>query len=109
MPLIDGTVDEIYGPEELIGGEMGGGKWMRQGAFKAVAVPAPYGNGQWRLFNHAPSTGARARGCRRGSSLINRQFLCAIFREPVAGGGVLVRTLVPSSGIRWVCITAMGR
>jgi len=51
MPLLDSSAEEIYGPEDLIGGEMGGGKWMRKGAFKAVAVPEPYGDGQWRLFN----------------------------------------------------------
>ena len=49
--LLDGTQDAIYGATEFIGGEMGGGKWMRQGAFKAVMVPAPYGTGVWRLFN----------------------------------------------------------
>lgn len=50
-PLTSGTVDAIYGADELIGGEMAGGKWMRQGNFKAVAIPAPYGDGEWRLFD----------------------------------------------------------
>lgn len=43
MPLFDDTAAEIYGQEDLVGGEMAGGKWMRQGSFKAVTVPAPYG------------------------------------------------------------------
>ena len=30
---------------------MGNGKWMRQGDFKAVMVPKPYGTGEWQLFN----------------------------------------------------------
>jgi arylsulfatase len=30
---------------------MGGGKWMRQGNFKAVMIPKPYGTGVWQLFN----------------------------------------------------------
>lgn len=34
-----------------IGGEMGDAKWMRQGSYKAVSIPAPYGDAQWRLFN----------------------------------------------------------
>jgi arylsulfatase len=51
MPVIGGSAQEIYGPEELVGGEMAGGKWMRQGSFKAVSIPAPYGDGNWRLFN----------------------------------------------------------
>ncbi len=49
--LLDGTQESIYRSNEFIGGEMGGGKWMRQGDFKAVMVPAPYGTGVWQLFN----------------------------------------------------------
>jgi hypothetical protein len=30
---------------------MEAGKWMRQGCFKAVLVPTPYGDSKWRLFN----------------------------------------------------------
>ena len=33
------------------------GKWMRQGDFKAVMVPAPYGTGEWQLFNVAEDPG----------------------------------------------------
>lgn len=51
MPLLTGDTDALYGEDELVGGEMGEGKWMRQGAFKAVTIPAPYGDGNWRLFN----------------------------------------------------------
>ena len=50
-PLFDGSSKEIYGPKDLVGGEMAGGKWMRQGNFKAVLIPAPYGDGEWRLFD----------------------------------------------------------
>ena len=49
--LLDGSRKAIYGTEEFVGGEMGGGKWMRQGDFKAVMVPKPYGTGVWQLFN----------------------------------------------------------
>jgi arylsulfatase len=51
LGLLDGTKDAIYGEEEFVGGEMGNGKWMRQGDFKAVMVPKPYGTGIWKLFN----------------------------------------------------------
>lgn len=50
-PLFAGTSNEIYGPEDMISGEMAGGKWTRQRSFKAVSVPAPYGDGKWRLYN----------------------------------------------------------
>jgi arylsulfatase len=49
--LLDGSKKSIYGEKEFVGGEMGNGKWMRQGDFKAVMVPKPYGTGDWKLFN----------------------------------------------------------
>jgi arylsulfatase len=49
--LLAGDQEAIYGPDEFIGGEMGNGKWMRQGDFKAVMVPKPYGTGEWQLFD----------------------------------------------------------
>lgn len=49
--LLAGEDEEIYGPDEFIGGELLNGKWMRQGAMKAVAVVPPYGDGEWRLFD----------------------------------------------------------
>ena len=49
--LLDGTKEIIYGQDEFVGGEMSNGKWMRQGEYKAVLVPEPYGSGDWKLFN----------------------------------------------------------
>jgi arylsulfatase len=47
--LLDGSAVSVYGERDFVGGEMGGGKWMRQGDLKAVSIPAPYGDGAWRL------------------------------------------------------------
>lgn len=55
--LLDSTKEEIYSLDEFVGGEMGGGKWMRQGAFKAVMIPQPYGTGEWKLFNVSKDPG----------------------------------------------------
>lgn len=49
--LLNGSRDALYGDDDFVGGEMGGGKWMRQGPWKAVLVPAPYGTGTWQLFD----------------------------------------------------------
>lgn len=49
--LLSGSTTTVYGENDMIGGEMGNGKWMRQGPFKAVSVAQPYGNGKWYLFN----------------------------------------------------------
>ena len=42
---------------DLVGGEMRNGKWMRQGDFKAVSVAPPYGLGKWHLYNLADDPG----------------------------------------------------
>jgi len=49
--LLNGTATAIYSPDEFVGGEMRGGKWIRQGDFKAMKVPEPYGTDEWKLFN----------------------------------------------------------
>jgi len=40
-----------YEKNAFVGGEMLNGKWMRQGDYKAVSVAAPYGIGDWHLYN----------------------------------------------------------
>jgi arylsulfatase len=49
--LLHGSEDAVYGPDDLVGGEMQNGKWMRRGDFKAVSVAPPYGQGNWYLYN----------------------------------------------------------
>jgi len=49
--VLSGVSTKVYEADDLIGGEMGNGKWMRQGDFKAVYVPKPYGTGAWHLYN----------------------------------------------------------
>ena len=56
-PVLRGEADTVYGADELVGGEMGGGKWMRKGDYKATMVPAPYGPNEWRLYNVATDPG----------------------------------------------------
>jgi arylsulfatase len=41
----------IYSADEYVGGEMFDGRWLRKGDYKAILVPKPFGDGQWRLFN----------------------------------------------------------
>ena len=55
--LLSGDSTEIYSADEPIGGEMGGGKWLRRGDYKAVMVPPPYGQGEWQLFDLAKDPG----------------------------------------------------
>jgi arylsulfatase len=60
LGLLDDTKETHYGPTELVGGEMGGGRWMRQGDLKAVMIPEPYGSGVWQLFDVAQDPGETA-------------------------------------------------
>ena len=50
-PVLSGETDLTYGADSYVGGEMGTGKWMRKGDYKAVSVAKPYGADKWQLFN----------------------------------------------------------
>ena len=55
--LLNGNVDKVYRANEPIGGEMGGGKWLRLGNYNAVMVPPPYGQNKWQLFDLSKDPG----------------------------------------------------
>jgi arylsulfatase len=55
--VTSGAEEDTYAKDALIGGEMINGKWMRQGNYKAVSVAAPFGPGEWRLYNVADDPG----------------------------------------------------
>ncbi|MHC5024628.1 MAG: arylsulfatase [Planctomycetota bacterium] len=55
--VLSGAKRQVYGADEFIGGEMGNGKWMRQGDYKAISIAPPYGSGEWELFNVAIDPG----------------------------------------------------
>ena len=56
-PVLSGNSEHTYPADSYIGGEMGTGKWMRKGNFKAVSVAKPYGSGQWQLFDLSTDPG----------------------------------------------------
>jgi len=55
--VLTGSTKAVYDENDLVGGEMQNGKWMRQGNFKAVSVAPPYGTGNWQLYNLADDPG----------------------------------------------------
>jgi arylsulfatase len=57
VSLLSGSPKPVYGPNDLIGGELLNGKWMRQGDYKAVSVAPPYGEAKWHLYNLASDPG----------------------------------------------------
>ncbi len=55
--VLSGSDKGSYGPDELIGGEMGDGRWMRKGDYKAVLVAKPFGPAVWELYDVAKDPG----------------------------------------------------
>jgi len=49
--VFSGESKTLYGEEAFIAGEMGNGKWVRQGDYKAVKVALPYGPNEWKLYD----------------------------------------------------------
>ncbi|MCK4749589.1 MAG: sulfatase-like hydrolase/transferase, partial [Bacteroidales bacterium] len=49
--VLSGDGESAHGPDEYIGGEMGNGKWMRKGNYKAELVVPPYGLNEWKLYD----------------------------------------------------------
>jgi arylsulfatase len=55
--VLTGSNKAVYDADDLVGGEMQNGKWMRQGDYKAVSVAPPYGTGIWHLYHLADDPG----------------------------------------------------
>lgn len=49
--VLNNNKKAVYDDSEFIGGELGGGMWIRQGDYKASMIPEPYGTNEWKLFN----------------------------------------------------------
>jgi arylsulfatase len=58
--VLSGSEQETYAGDDLVGGEMMNGKWMRKGDYKAVLVAKPFGPGEWRLYDTARDPGETA-------------------------------------------------
>jgi len=48
-----GQAASVYGPDDVIGWELGGRKALRKGDWKIVQANAPWGKGRWELYNIA--------------------------------------------------------
>ena len=51
VPVLTAKSDRVYSEDDVIAGEMRGGKWVRQGNFKAVLIAPPYGSNKWELYD----------------------------------------------------------
>jgi arylsulfatase len=50
-PLLNGTVNKVYGQNEIVADEMFNNSAVYMGDWKATKHPPPVGDGKWQLFN----------------------------------------------------------
>jgi len=53
VPLLEGDVDEIYGPDDALGWELFGHRALRKGDWKVLWADGKNGSDSWQLFNLA--------------------------------------------------------
>ncbi|CPR06817.1 arylsulfatase [Mycobacterium bohemicum DSM 44277] len=57
VPYLSGESDAVHRPETGTGWELFGRRAIRQGDWKALYLPAPYGPGDWQLYDLARDPG----------------------------------------------------
>lgn len=50
-PILSGTADTVYGPDDVIGIEVSGNSAILKGRWKITRNQLPYGDGKWRLYD----------------------------------------------------------
>ena len=51
VSVLTGIRETTYDKNDIVAGEMGNGKWVRKGDYKAEKVVLPYGSNEWKLYN----------------------------------------------------------
>ncbi|MEN3953301.1 arylsulfatase [Iodidimonas sp. SYSU 1G8] len=51
VPYLNGETDEAHAPDHATGWELFGRRAIRQGGWKAVYIPEPWGPGEWQLYD----------------------------------------------------------
>lgn len=57
LPYLSGAADEVHDGQTGTGWELFGRRAIRQGDWKALYLPAPYGPGRWELFDLSSDPG----------------------------------------------------
>ncbi|MGF1469739.1 MAG: arylsulfatase [Sandaracinaceae bacterium] len=50
-PALVGTVEEVYGPDDVVAMEVAGNAALYRGPYKLVRLTPPHGDGEWRLYD----------------------------------------------------------
>ncbi|SSD61728.1 related to Arylsulfatase [Saccharomycodes ludwigii] len=51
IPLLTGKSENIYQDDEYVGWELFGQRALRQGRYKILYIPKPFGSGEWELYD----------------------------------------------------------
>lgn len=51
VSYLDGKLPEVHSEDHVTGWELFGQQAVRKGQYKALYIPAPFGNNKWQLFN----------------------------------------------------------
>lgn len=57
LAVLSGESESAYSANDFVAAEMGNGKWVRKGNYKAEKVVLPYGPNEWKLYNVANDPG----------------------------------------------------
>jgi arylsulfatase len=85
--VLSGESESVYEAGALIAGDMGGGRWISDGTYKAVLVAHPYGGGEWELYNIAEDPGESRNIADENPDLLER--LIAAWDQYAADVGVV--------------------
>lgn len=87
VAYLQGKTPSVYGPNDVIGWELGGRKALRKGDWKIVYANKPWGEGEWELYNMAQD---RVETHNLAASQPQKmQEMLAAWKEYVAQNGVL--------------------
>ncbi len=88
LKLFSAEVDAARGPENWIGFELWGNRFIRQGDWKLLWMHEPFGKGKWELFNLAEDPGERNDLAEQHPERVAK--LTALWEEYVKTNGVIL-------------------
>ena len=88
LKLFSAEVDAARGPEDWIGFELWGNRFVRQGDWKLLWMHEPMGKGEWELFNLADDPGERNDLAEQHPERVAK--LTALWGEYVKTNGVIL-------------------
>lgn len=87
VAYLQGKAPSVYGPNDVIGWELGGRKALRKGDWKIVYANKPWGEGEWELYNIAQDR-VESQNLAASQPQKMKEMLAA-WKEYVAHNGVL--------------------